>query len=337
MHEARQYIIKENNAVQCTLCSHRCRIADGKHGICGVRQNTGGALYATTYGFVSAEAVDPIEKKPLYHFLPGTLSYSLGGIGCNFKCRHCQNWQISQADRTNSRLVPISPEEGVARAIAEGCASISWTYNEPTIWHEYALDMGTLARSRGLGTCYVTNGYITEEALRELAPMLSAFRVDLKAFTDDFYRKICGAHLQPVLDAAVLARELKMHIETVTLVIPGLNDSREEIDALIRWVIENLGPDTPMHFSAFHPDYRMTDRGGTPGALIEKICTRAKELGLHYPYSGNVGYSRFDNTYCPACGSLLIERKGFSARIVGLDDRQCTNCGEKTGIVRHVA
>jgi len=336
MQEARQYGKKGQNAVQCSLCSHRCRIADGKHGICGVRKNTGGTLYATTYGLVSAEAVDPIEKKPLYHFLPGTLTYSLGGIGCNFTCRHCQNWQISQADPVGSRLVPISPEEGVFRAIAEGCASISWTYNEPTIWHEYALDMGTLARSRGLGTCYVTNGYITEEALRELAPMLSAFRVDIKAFTDDFYRKVCGAHLQPVLDSAVLARELGMHIETVTLVIPGENDSREELDALIRWVIENLGPETPMHFSAFHPDYRMTDRGRTSGALLEKICTRAKELGLHFPYSGNVGHNKFDNTCCPACGSLLIERRGFSSRIVGLDDRTCTNCGETIGIVRHV-
>ena len=337
MHEARQYVKKENNAVQCSLCSHRCTIADGKHGICGVRRNTGGRLYATTYGLVSAEAVDPIEKKPLYHFLPGTLSYSLGGIGCNFRCRHCQNWQISQADLQGARLAPLSPEEGVARAIAEECASISWTYNEPTIWHEYALDMGTLARARGLGTCYVTNGYITEEALKELAPMLSAFRVDLKAFTDDFYRKICGAHLQPVLDAAVLARELKMHIETVTLVIPELNDSMEEQESLIRWVIENLGPETPMHFSAFHPDYRMTDRGGTPSGLIEKICARAKELGLHYPYAGNVGHSHYENTYCPSCGALLIKRQGFSSRITGLDNRQCTNCGETIGIVRHVS
>ncbi|WP_292367547.1 AmmeMemoRadiSam system radical SAM enzyme [Methanoregula sp. UBA64] len=336
MREARQYIKTGNNAVQCTLCSHRCRIADGKHGICGVRQNTHGTLYATTYGLVSAEAVDPIEKKPLYHFLPGTLTYSLGGIGCNFTCRHCQNWQISQADRQSARLVSISPEEGVSRAAASGCASISWTYNEPTIWHEYPLDMGMLARSRGLGTCYVTNGYITEEALRELAPMLSAFRVDLKAFTDDFYRKICGAHLQPVLDAVVLARELGMHIETVTLVIPGENDSMEEQEALIRWVIENLGPETPMHFSAFHPDFRMTDRGGTPAALIEKICTRAKELGLQFPYAGNVGHNGFDDTCCPACGSLLIKRRGFSAEIVGLDERQCKNCGETIGIVRHV-
>jgi len=293
-------------------------------------------LYATTYGLMSAEAVDPIEKKPLFHFLPGTQTYSLGGIGCNFRCSHCQNWHISQADRTNARLFCLSPEEGVARAVASRSASISWTYNEPTIWHEYALDMGTLARSRGLGTCYVTNGYMTEEALRELVPMLSAFRVDLKAFTDSFYRKVCGASLQPVLDAAVRARELGMHIETVTLVIPGLNDTMEEQEALIRWVIKNLGPETPMHFSAFHPDYRLTDRGGTPIALLEKICTRAKELGLLFPYLGNVGHTRFENTYCPVCGALLIERRGFSSRITGLDDRQCTNCGETIGIVRRV-
>ena len=170
---------------------------------------------------------------------------------------------------------------------------------QPTIWHEYTLDMGTLARSRGLGTCYVTNGYITEEALRELVPMLAAFRVDIKAFSDDFYRKVCGAHLQPVLDAAALARELGMHIETVTLVIPGLNDTMEEQEALIRWVIEHLGPQTPMHFSAFHPDYRMNDRGATPVALLEKICARAKELGLRFPYLGNVAHHRYREHVLP--------------------------------------
>jgi pyruvate formate lyase activating enzyme len=281
---------------------------------------------------VSAEAVDPIEKKPLFHFLPGTLSYSLGGIGCNFRCEHCQNWQISQADSTSARLFPISPKEGVARALSSGSASTSWTYNEPTIWHEYPLDMGTLARDQGLGT----NGYITEEALRELAPMLSAFRVDIKSFSEDFYRKICKAHLQPVLDAAVLARELGMHIETVTLVIPGLNDSMDEQENLIRWVIEHLGPETPMHFSAFHPDYKMTDRGTTPIALLEKICARAKELGLRFPYLGNVAHHPYENTYCPACDALLIERRGFSSRITGLDNRQCTSCGETIEIVRHV-
>ncbi|MFA4876662.1 MAG: AmmeMemoRadiSam system radical SAM enzyme [Methanoregula sp.] len=337
MQEARQYRKTENNAVTCSLCNHRCAIHDGKSGICGVRENAKGTLYATTYGKISAEAVDPIEKKPLYHYLPGTRSYSLGSIGCNFHCRHCQNWHISRAERKGAYLRDLSPEEGVRRAGESGSASISWTYNEPTIWHEYTLDMGTLAKKAGLGTIYVTNGYITEEALRELSPMLAAYRVDLKAFTEDFYKKVCGAHLQPVLDSAVLARELGMHVETVTLVIPGHNDSIEEQASLIRWVIDNLGPGTPMHFSAFHPDYQMTDRGATPVATLEKIYTKAKELGLRFPYIGNVARHRYENTYCPSCGATLIERLGFSSRITGLDGQKCTNCGEAIEIVRHVS
>jgi pyruvate formate lyase activating enzyme len=336
MHEARQYRLTENNSVTCSLCNHRCVIHPEKHGICGVRRNENGTLYATTYGKISAEAVDPIEKKPLYHFLPGTRSYSLGSIGCNFHCQHCQNWHISRAERDVTHLRDLSPEEGVKRAKENGCASISWTYNEPTIWHEYTLDMGTIARRAGLGTVYVTNGYITEEALRELAPMLSAYRVDLKAFTNDFYTKVCGAHLQPVLDSAALARELGMHVETVTLVIPGLNDSMEEQTSLIRWVIEHLGPETPMHFSAFHPDYKMTDRGVTPVATLEKIYRTAKELGLRFPYIGNIAHNQYENTYCPSCGATLIERQGFSSRIQGLDGQQCSNCGEHIEIVPHV-
>jgi pyruvate formate lyase activating enzyme len=337
MHEARQYTKTENSTTTCSLCNHRCVIKEGKHGICGVRKNVNGTLYAETYGKISAEAVDPIEKKPLFHYLPGTLSYSLGGIGCNFHCEHCQNWHISRASLEDARQNTLMPEEGVERALQRECASISWTYNEPTIWHEYTLDMGTLARQKGLGTVYVTNGYITEEALRELSPMLGAYRVDLKAFTDDFYRKICGGRLQPVLDSAKLARELDMHIETVTLVIPGLNDSMEEMNGLIHWVIENLGPATPMHFSAFHPDYKMTDRGPTPVATLEKIYKSAKELGLKFPYIGNVYTSGYENTYCPACGTTLIERQGFSSRFRDLDGRQCAKCGENVEIVRHVA
>jgi len=196
--------------------------------------------------------------------------------------------------------------------------------------------MGIPARAQGLGTVYVTNGYISEEALRELSPMLGAYRVDIKSFSDAFYKKICGAHLQPVLDSAVLARELGMHIETVTLVIPGLNDDIGEISSLIRWVIEHLGPATPMHFSAFHPDYKMLDRGATPVATLEKICKLAKDLGLKYPYTGNVYNHPYENTYCPVCGAILIERHGFSSRLLGLEDRQCKNCGEKIEIVRHV-
>ena len=337
MHEAGQYLKLENNAVKCSLCNHRCTISDGKHGICGVRVNDHGTLRARTYAKISAEAVDPIEKKPLFHYLPGTLSYSLGSVGCNFHCEHCQNWHISRARLDTAMLRPLEPVEGVRRAIASGSASISWTYNEPTIWHEYTREMGTLARAKGLGTVYVTNGYITEEALRELAPMLGAFRVDLKAFTDNFYKKVCGAKLQPVLDSAELAKELGMHVETVTLVIPGLNDSMEEQEQLIRWVIEHLGPETPMHFSAFHPDYKMLDRKATPVATLEKIYRKAKELGLRFPYLGNVSHNSYENTYCPACNTMLIERQGFSSRFVALDGNQCTHCGEKIEIVRHVS
>ena len=335
MHEARQYKKTDDGSVKCSLCSHRCTIQPEKHGICGVRWNEGGVLDAATYGKISAEAVDPIEKKPLFHYLPGTRSYSLGSIGCNFHCRHCQNWHISRAALAEAHLRSLSPAEGVRRAQQSGSASIAWTYNEPTIWHEYTLDMGTLARAQGLGTVYVTNGYITEEALREQSPVLRAYRVDIKAFTDDFYKKVCGAKLQPVLDSAVLARELGMHVETVTLVIPGLNDSIEEQTALIRWVVENLGPDTPMHFSAFHPDYQMTDRSATPVGVLEKIYTKAKELGLHYPYLGNVLHHPYENTYCPSCGATLIERRGFSCRFVSLDGTQCSGCGAPVAVVRN--
>ena len=336
MHEALRYQKQDDDKVTCALCSHRCMIQEGGHGVCGVRINKKGTLYASTYAKVSAEAIDPIEKKPLFNFLPGTRSYSLGSVGCNFHCQHCQNWESSQATLERSYLRNLAPGEGVNLAIAGGCASISWTYNEPTIWHEYALDMGTLARAQGLGTIYVTNGYMTEEALRELAPMLGAFRVDIKAFSDDFYKKICGARLQPVLDSAALARALGMHVETVTLVIPGLNDSLEEAEQLIRWVIDHLGPQTPMHFTAFHPKYKMTDRGATPVLTLEKIYRKAKVLGLRFPYLGNVYRHLYENTFCPSCGATLIERQGFSSRVLDLDGQQCRNCGENIEIVRHV-
>lgn len=335
-HEARQYRHGEEGEVICSLCNHRCTIREGKHGICGVRENREGTLYAMTYGKVSSEAVDPIEKKPLYHFLPGTLSYSLGSVGCNFRCEHCQNWQISRADITDISLREICPEEGVRRAEARKCASISWTYNEPTIWHEYALDMGTLAKQRGLGTVYVTNGYITEEALREIAPVLDAFRVDIKAFTEDFYKKVCGAKLQPVLDSTILARELGMHVEVVNLVIPGLNDSEEETGALIGWIMENLGPETPVHFTRFHPDYRMQDREATPVATLERIYRQAKDRGLHYPYIGNVFMHRYESTFCPVCNALIIERRGFSGITRNLSGHHCTACGAEIVFVDHV-
>lgn len=336
MHEALQYAKADDGKVQCSLCNHRCLIATGKTGICGVRRNERGTLYATTYSRISAEAVDPIEKKPLFHFLPGTRSYSLGSIGCNFHCEHCQNWHISRAEAEPGMLCTLYPEEGVGRATRAECASISWTYNEPTIWHEYTLEMGQLARRRGLGTVYVTNGYITEEALREISPMLNAYRVDIKSFSEEFYRKICGAKLAPVLESAQRAREFGMHIEVVNLVIPGLNDAKEDVDKLIIWIRDHLGEDTPVHFTSFHPDYHMQDRAATPLAVMEKIYVRAKELGLHYPYLGNVYNHPYENTYCPKCGALLIERQGFTSHIRDLDQTQCSSCGEEIPVIRHV-
>ncbi|WP_286879345.1 AmmeMemoRadiSam system radical SAM enzyme [Methanoculleus sp. UBA413] len=336
MHEARLYQKLEDNTVRCSLCPHRCTIREGKQGVCGVRINRSGTLYAATFGKVAAEAVDPIEKKPLFHFLPGTLSYSLGTIGCNFHCEHCQNWHISQQTLEMQALQDLSPEQGVERALASGSASIAWTYNEPTIWHEYPLAMGTLAREKNLRTIYVTNGYITEEGLREISSMLSAFRVDIKSFSDTFYRKVCGGRLQPVLDATVLAKELGLHIETVTLVIPGQNDSMEEMEALIRWVLENLGPDTPMHFTRFHPDYKMRGVRPTETRTLEKIYERAKDLGIHYPYLGNVFNHPYESTYCPACGNLVIERSGFGVRMRGLKDHTCTECGGRIAYVSKI-
>ncbi|MDD1678937.1 MAG: AmmeMemoRadiSam system radical SAM enzyme [Methanomicrobiales archaeon] len=336
MHEARLYQKEQDQSVRCAVCAHRCHIQPGKHGICGIRVNRDGILDAAAYGLISAEAIDPVEKKPLYHYLPTSLSYSLGGVGCNFQCPHCQNWHISRADLSTGLLRPLSPEEGVKRALSGRCASISFTYNEPTIWHEYPLDMGTLARKEGLGTIYVTNGYLTEETLHDLAPMLHAFRVDLKSFTDEFYRKFCKGRLQPVLDATRIARELGMHIETVTLVIPGVNDSLEEMEALITWVRDTLGPQTPMHFTRFHPDFKMTDTVPTPIATLEKIHAKAKELGMRFPYLGNVPGHPAESTYCPVCGTLLIERSGYRTLIRNLKETTCGSCGEKIEIVTNV-
>lgn len=311
-------------------------IKEGKTGICSVRVNKNGVLYITTYGLVTSEAVDPVEKKPLYHFLPGTRCYSLGGIGCNFHCEHCQNWHISRSTPDMVHMSALSPADGVTHAVRQGCKSIAWTYNEPTIWHEYTRDMALLARNEGLGTIYVTNGYITEEGLRDLSPVLNAFRVDIKSFSDDFYRKICGGKLEHVLNSTILAKELGMHIEIVTLVIPGLNDSEHEIDALIRWVIDNVGASTPVHFTRFHPDYHMTDRPATPIATLEKIYRRARELGLRFPYLGNVYCHPFGHTYCPRCGELLIERTGYDIKVLNLSKHHCGKCGEMIEIVTEV-
>lgn len=319
--------------VKCHVCSHRCTITEGKVGICRTRQNRNGKIYTLIYNVVSSEAVDPVEKKPLYHFLPGTLSYSLGSIGCNFRCEHCQNWNISQVNPEESYTMEITPEAAINRALAYGSKSISWTYNEPAIWHEYTFDSAVLAKKAGLKTVYVTNGYITREALRRMAPYLDAYRVDIKSFSEDFYRKTCGARLAPVLESTKLARELGMHVETVTLIIPTKNDSPEEITQIVRWVHDNLGMDTPMHFTRFHPMYKMDGINPTPLDTLEMAYNIAKKVGMRFVYLGNVGGHKYENTYCPKCNALLIDRLGFRVGTVKIKDGKCPECGEMIPIV----
>jgi pyruvate formate lyase activating enzyme len=331
--EARFWKPNRDNAVQCQLCPHTCTIKPGKHGVCGVRENQSGKLYTLIYGMVSSMAVDPIEKKPLYHFHPGTHAFSLGSVGCTFRCDHCQNFSISAARPDSSHLREVSPEEAVALAVDRGCEGISWTYNEPTIWHEYSVDTSKVAKKQGLYTTYVTNGYINEEPLRELAPFLDAMNIDVKAFTDDFYRRICKARLDPVLRTCELAKQLGIHVEVTYLVIPGLNDSLDEVRGFCSWVVEALGVDTPVHFTRFHPDYKMTNVPMTPIETLKQVVDVARDAGIVFPYMGNVLHSEYENTICPGCGAVCVERYGFEPRLRDLKEGCCVRCGTSLSMV----
>ncbi|MBA3046064.1 MAG: AmmeMemoRadiSam system radical SAM enzyme [Candidatus Thermoplasmatota archaeon] len=318
--------------IECQLCAHRCLIPSGKTGICGVRKNSSGKLLATTYGKVSSMGPDPIEKKPLYHFLPGSNVFSLGSVGCNFRCDFCQNWTISQ-EYTTRGLRDVEPEQIPILANRYRCSSVSWTYNEPTIWFEYTLDGAKMAKTSGLGTSYVTNGYMTEEALREISPYLDAMNIDVKAFTDEFYRKRSKAKLQPVLDTCELAKKLGIHIELTYLIIPDQNDNPAELRKFAAWVSNSLGPDTPVHFSRFHPDYNLHTVRGTPMETLKIAHHTAREEGLRFVYLGNVAHCDEENTYCPKCGTLALERTGL--RLVRNLSREgkCGKCGEDLNIV----
>ncbi|MFP4654812.1 MAG: AmmeMemoRadiSam system radical SAM enzyme [Methanohalobium sp.] len=317
----------ENNNVQCKICSHRCKIAPGKMGFCRVRENRDGTLYALNYNIVSSEGIDPIEKKPLYHFYPGSYSYSLGTIGCNFKCKHCQNWMIAQCKLDESQTFEITPEQAIDRALNFSADSISWTYNEPAIWFEYTYDSAKLAKEKDLSTVYVTNGYVTTEALKLISPYLDAYSVDIKAFNEEFYKDVSSAKLQPVLESTKLAKELGMHVEITYLVIPTLNDTREEIQQFSRWVLDNLGDDTPVHFSRFHPFYKMKDYQPTPIETLELAYDVATSEGLKYVYLGNVMHRQV-NTFCPNCGKMLIKR-GMGVEQYNISDNNtCVYCGE---------
>lgn len=317
----------QNEKVQCNLCSHNCIITDGKVGICGVRKNENGKLYSLIYGSCSSIATDPIEKKPLYHFYPGTNAFSMGTVGCNFKCDHCQNYSISKADSKFPFMQEYTPEQVVELAKEYDCQGVSYTYNEPTIWHEFCYDSAKFVKKAGLYTCYVTNGYIKEDPLRELSPVLDAMNIDVKSFNEDFYKKICKAQLEPVLNTCILAKELGIHIELTYLVIPTINDSLVSIKDFCKWIVSELGEDTPVHFSRFHPDHKMTDLPRTPMDTLLSIYDMAKKTGILYPFLGNVHSGDYENTFCPKCGNICIKRSGFSINNDGLKNNKCARCG----------
>ncbi|HVQ00659.1 MAG TPA: AmmeMemoRadiSam system radical SAM enzyme [Candidatus Thermoplasmatota archaeon] len=325
--EARFWNSVGHGNVQCALCPHHCRIAAGKRGICGVRENEDGRLYSLIYAACSSVADDPIEKKPLYHFYPGSRVLSLGSVGCTFRCEHCQNFTISMAGPDSFGLRDIQPEAVVQMAKDHRCQGVAWTYNEPTIWHEYAFDTARLVKKAGLYTVYVTNGFMEEAPLREIAPYLDAMNIDVKAFREEFYRKICKGQLAPVLRACELAKQLGIHLELTYLVIPGLNDDVDEVTRFCSWVREALGADTPVHFSRFHPDYKMEDTPATPIETLLEFHKVAKQAGLQYVYLGNLPHGEYENSYCPSCGVLLIERHGYNISQRAVAQGRCMKCG----------
>ncbi|MAT64826.1 MAG: AmmeMemoRadiSam system radical SAM enzyme [Gammaproteobacteria bacterium] len=350
MHEARYYTTLADGRVLCTLCPHDCHIPDGGRGACAVRYNRGGRLYTLVYDKVVSRAVEAVEKKPLFNFHPGSTAYSIGTVGCNMRCSFCQNWQISQwpKERLPKSLAckvegetlcplleelgdevpgePVTPQGIVAAAVAAGATSIAYTYTEPTIFYELAYDTAVLAREQGLRNIFVSNGFISEAPLRELAGVLDAANIDLKFFREESYRHISRARLEPILQAIRLYHELGVWLEVTTLVIPGVNDSDEELGEIAGF-IHSVGADVPWHVSQFYPAWRMRDVPVTPVETLRRAARIGREAGLHYVYEGNVPGEQGENTYCHQCGALLIERYGFHLRRNRIRQGVCPDCG----------
>ncbi len=320
----------DGGKVRCTLCNRFCVIGEGKRGFCGVRENRGGTLYSLVYGRAIATHVDPIEKKPLFHYLPSSRSFSVATVGCNMSCRHCQNADISQLPRTGAAIIgrDIPPRRLVAEAKEQGCRSIAYTYTEPTVFFEYAFDTARPAREEGIGNVFVTNGYLTAEALETVSPYLDAANVDLKSFQDDFYRTNCGARLQPVLDNIRRIKELGIWLEVTTLVIPEHNDSDQELGEIAGF-LAGVDPDIPWHVSAFFPTYQLTSVGSTPVATLKRARKLGLESGLRYVYTGNLPGDSGESTFCPGCGRKIIERVGYRVGEIHLRDGKCEFCEEK--------
>ena len=330
LHDAMLWMPDDGGALRCNLCGHRCRIAAGELGICRVRQNVGGKLKTLSFGRLVAMNVDPIEKKPLFHFLPGSKSLSIATAGCNFQCEFCQNWQISQQPRTGSGGGGqfISPEQIVTAARQHECASISYTYTEPTIFFELAYETGRLAHEAGIRNCFVSNGYMTRDAVRTIAPYLDAINVDLKAFRDETYRSVMHARLQPVLDCLKELIAADIWVEVTTLVVPGMNDSREELADIAGFIANELGVHVPWHVSRFHGDFQMASLPPTPLETLMMACELGQAAGLKYIYCGNASGQVDERTHCPSCSKTVIDRVGYTVRTISLIDGCCDDCGE---------
>jgi pyruvate formate lyase activating enzyme len=329
MKEAMFYESMTENRVRCNLCNHRCKIKERKRGVCGVRENRGGKLYSLVYGKIIAEHIDSIEKKPLFNFLPGSRAFSIGTVGCNFHCKHCQNSDISQYPHEHGGEIigqDRTPDQIVTAAKAAGCETIAYTYTEPTIFYEFAYDTAVLARKEEIKNVFVSNGYISAEAARQIAPYLDAINVDLKAFTDKFYKEVCGARLNPVLETIRLMKELDVWVELTTLIIPGLNDGEQELRDIARFV-KSVDQEIPWHVSRFYPAYKLLDRPSTPAATLRRAREIGMEEGLRYVYEGNVPGEGGENTHCYACGARLIERYGLTLTRNRLQDGKCPGCG----------
>ena len=327
--EAYLYESLNDKKVKCNLCNHRCEIKDGRRGICGVRENREGTLETLVYGRIIARHIDPIEKKPLYHLMPGSLSYSIATVGCNFRCLFCQNADIAQMPSDRKGMIagdPFSPQDVVAAAIKGDCKSIAYTYTEPTVYFEFAFDTAKLAHEKGIQNVFVTNGYMTAEALHMINPYLDAANVDLKAFTEDFYKTYCGAKLEHVKESLKLMKSLGIFIEVTTLLIPGLNDDKDELEKLAKFLADSLGTETPWHISRFHPTYKLTDRPPTPVETLVTAREIGKKAGLKYVYTGNVPGESGGNTFCYNCGKILIERWGFYIKKNGIEESRCPYC-----------
>ncbi len=328
LHKAMFYEKLKNNFVRCNLCPNLCVLKENETGTCGVRQNMGGELYSLVYNQPVSIQVDPIEKKPLYHFYPGTNILSLATVGCNLRCNFCQNWTISQTRPNETTAYQATPEQIIEMAKEYDCQSIAFTYTEPTVFYEYMLDIAKLAQKEGLKTVWVTCGYINEKPLRELAKYMDAANIDLKGFSEEFYSTYTTGSLQPVLNTLQIAKEEGMFFEITNLVIPQANDDPVMIRAMCKWIKENIGDEYPLHFSRFFPQYKLTNIPPTPVKTLEMAYSIAKEEGLKYVYIGNVG-NIGEDTFCPNCGKLLIDRSGYMIGDIHIKDGKCKYCGEE--------